>query len=175
MALKKQLDVPEPEDHGPKEVYAFFGLAAYCAQVLERGIVSLAVGLHLAGVERITEELIDELYNSLESRTLGQVLKAVKALNALPESLEGQLSAALLLRNHLTHAFFWDHAENFMSDRGRGQMIAELQETIRAFKDADIEVEKVVLSIMNKFGLSEDLVVREFEALKRRATQEEAV
>ena len=34
--------VPEPDDYSEKEVYAFFGLAAYNAQVLEKGLEAIS-------------------------------------------------------------------------------------------------------------------------------------
>ena len=39
--------VPEPDGDDTKEVYAFFGLAAYSGQVLERGLLNLATIMRL--------------------------------------------------------------------------------------------------------------------------------
>jgi hypothetical protein len=174
MFRRDDIQVPDPEDFGPKEVYAFFGLAAYCAQILERGVMTLAAALHLGGAERVTDDLIDELFDTFESKTLGQVLRAAREASPLPDDVDERLGQALGSRNRLTHTFYWDHAENFLSDVGRGLMIHELQQLIQAFKAADRQVMGVVLSVMARFGITEDLLVREFEALKLRAEQADA-
>jgi hypothetical protein len=70
--------LPEPEDFGCKEVYAFFGLAAYWAQVLERGVINLAVGLEIGKSSNVTRQLVDELFARFDVRTLGRLLRAVQ-------------------------------------------------------------------------------------------------
>ena len=47
---------PEPEDTGQKEVYAFFGLCSYYAQVFKQGVVNLAVGLRVRGLTTLRDD-----------------------------------------------------------------------------------------------------------------------
>ncbi len=44
--------MPEPNLDDPKEVYAHFGLAVYRAQVMEEGLINLAVALSADGEDR---------------------------------------------------------------------------------------------------------------------------
>ena len=55
--------VPEPEYDDPKEVYAFFGLAAYWIQLLEQGILNLWVGLRISGLKVPTWEDVRNFYD----------------------------------------------------------------------------------------------------------------
>jgi hypothetical protein len=103
MIRDTEVEVPEPNYDDPKEVYAFYGLAAYAAQVLERGLVNLLVGLSIAGERGITVEVIDGLFERFNSHTLGHLFKALKSRISVPVGLEGQLSEALMRRNLLVH------------------------------------------------------------------------
>ena len=99
-------DIPEIDNCCEKEAFAFFGLAAYCAQVIEAGALNLAVVLRLPEVNLISRELFDETYESLGKRTFGQLLKAAKPLVTLSEADEKLLGEALELRNMLMHRYF---------------------------------------------------------------------
>ncbi len=87
--------VPEPEYDNPKEVYAFFGLAAYSVQLLEQGILNLLVGLHISGLEVPTWADVQKLYDEGDLKTLGRLIKAVRELISFDPSIEGQLAEAL--------------------------------------------------------------------------------
>jgi hypothetical protein len=63
---KNPTDVPVPEDSDPKEVYAFFGLCAFHAQVLEQGLINLVVGLKTRGLTQITEVDIIKAFDRME-------------------------------------------------------------------------------------------------------------
>lgn len=66
MALGQKPEIPEPDYDDDKEAFAFFGLASYAAQVLERGVVFLALELHLNNSSVISQEAIDSLLAGLE-------------------------------------------------------------------------------------------------------------
>jgi hypothetical protein len=61
-------------------------------------------------------------------------------VTTVPNDLEGLLTEALKKRNFLTHHFFRERAELFMSRHGREKMIQELE---RAQKIFDAEPKKV--------------------------------
>lgn len=70
--------VPDPEDYSEKEVYAFFGLAAYSAQVLENGLVNMVVAFKTFGA-RITRDQFDEIFSEHDSKTLGKLLQEARS------------------------------------------------------------------------------------------------
>ncbi len=67
-------EVPMPEGSGIKEVYAFFGLCAYQAQVLERGVINLAVGLHAKRLSSIAPEAVEPMFDRAEQKNAGSTL-----------------------------------------------------------------------------------------------------
>jgi hypothetical protein len=68
---------PEPENYSEKEVYAFFGLAAYSAQVLEKGLVNMVVAFKTFGakISRDEFDLRGQLRREARQATL-QVARA---------------------------------------------------------------------------------------------------
>lgn len=84
--------IPEREGSDPKEVFAFFGLAAYHGQVLEQELIIFAVVLHLSGRTGISRAYVDALFDTFEARTFGQLLREARSLIAIPPDLEDKLA-----------------------------------------------------------------------------------
>ncbi len=120
-------EIPDPEYDDPNELYAFFGLTFYRVQVLEQGVVNLAVALNVRGKGSVSVGDVLRLYEDYGGRTFGKVLHAVKQLTTIPHSLEADLKKALDYRNYLAHAFFVRHSEDALSEKGRHAMINELR------------------------------------------------
>lgn len=99
-------DIPPIESCCEKEVYAFFGLAAYCAQVFEHVALNLALVLRLPGINAVSQDLLDDLYNSLGKQILGRLFHAAKKEVEIPESDAAYIEEAVELRNILVHHFF---------------------------------------------------------------------
>lgn len=99
------LEIPEIDNCCEKETYAFFGLAAYWAQVLEHSALNLAIVLNLPGASLMSQEIFDNVYSSLTKKTFGQLLKASKSVLNISEADESYLSEALELRNILIHHY----------------------------------------------------------------------
>jgi hypothetical protein len=112
-------DIPEPDGDDPKEVYAFYGLAMYTAQLLEHSLLNLAAGLYLKDKPHVTRQLFDAAFESLDEKTLRQLLKAARALKPFPHDIDVALQDALSKRNYLTHQFFRTHASAFNHENGR--------------------------------------------------------
>ncbi len=72
-------EIPEIDNCRDKEPFAFFGLAAYYAQVLEEAALNLAVVLQLPEVDLISQELFESLYESFGRRTFGQLLRVARS------------------------------------------------------------------------------------------------
>lgn len=72
------LEVPVPDYDDPKEVYAFFGLTFYWAQVLEQGLVNLAVALQAKGIPGVTFKDGNELsgYSAAQANHLTWTLSS---------------------------------------------------------------------------------------------------
>lgn len=64
-SIRSVPEIPTIDNWCEKESFAFFGLAAYYAQVLEEAALNLAVVLRLTEVNLISQELFLDLYDSL--------------------------------------------------------------------------------------------------------------
>jgi hypothetical protein len=162
-------DIPIPEQYDEKEVYAFFGLAAYTAQVLERGVIILSVVMRIGSIPKVTRNLIDELYANFEAKTFGRLLKYARNSNVIQGDLFDDLDNALQLRNKLIHRFFYENAENFMSIQGRKIMIDELRSMSNIFEKIDQKLEPISLSLWEKYGVTKEYIDKEYEQLIIRA------
>ena len=162
-------DVPKPDFDDPKEPYAFFGLAANAAQLLEQSLINLVVAVHMANSELLTQQVALRLFAQMESKTFGQLLKAARELIDIPTDLEERLRLALDKRNYLTHGFFRAHDENLMSDSGRRTIIVELSELITFLRDVDQEADMLWRQAWQRLGFPEEMLHQEFERMKERA------
>lgn len=164
-------EIPEIENCCDKEPYAFFGLACYCAQVFENATLNLAIVLRLPAVDLVSQQLFDELYESLSKKTLGPLLSAVKQEIDLSEEDRVFLEEAVELRNILIHRYFRERAEDFVSAAGREEMKRELQLIISKFKHADQLLEGIYIPLWEKYGVTEELVENELERVRAEAEQ----
>lgn len=151
-------DIPEPDDLGPKEVYSFFGLTAYLGQVMEKGLLILAVVLNIAQIPKVTRGLVENLFTSFEDKTFGQLINIAVKTAGMSESLYKQLKQALWYRNHLTHHFFYEHSDDFITEAGRKIMIIKLQEMMNYFIEADHNIETYSSSLWKKYGITQSVI-----------------
>jgi hypothetical protein len=163
------LEIPKIDNCCEKETYAFFGLAAYWAQVLEHSALNLAIVLSLPGVSLMSQEIFDNAYSTLTKKTFGQVLKSIKGNLNTPEADELYLSEALELRNILTHHYFRGHAENLVSVVGRQEIKKELQLIISKLKRADQILEGIYAPLWEKYGVTEEFINEHLEELRIKA------
>jgi hypothetical protein len=151
-------EIPEPEDFEAKEVFTFFGLAYYQAQVLEQQFVSFAAMLHVTGKTGITRGFVEQLFQKLESKTLGYLLYEARRLAAFAPPVDQLLGHALEKRNYLAHHFFALHDADFMLERGRQLMIDELRTVTAVFLDASAELKNIQMPLAARFGITDTVI-----------------
>ena len=131
----------DPTDEHVKTVYPHYGLALYLVQCLEHGLANALVYVSLiprkGRLVRTVEEWNAE-FDSFTSRsfeqTLGRLIRDLRESTTVPSELEDKLIHTLRRRNWLTHHFFRERAEEFMSARGRDSMLRELEEAQTLFQ-----------------------------------------
>ena len=165
--MRTKPSIPEPDGDDDKEVFAFFGLAAYCAQVLEQGLINPLVGLQLANLSPVTREEFESAFEKADKRTMGRVLKAIGKHVQMPTDTERLLGRALDGRNDLCHTFFRRHDENMLSRSGR-KMIAELRQLTALFQRAD-QFDEMSATLFDRIGIPRQLVEAEIAAGMVRA------
>jgi|SRR5690554_5302095 len=150
-----------PDFDDPKEMYAFFGLAAYKANLLEVSFINWTAALKLGGVIDATQCDFNLIFEESEKKTLGQLLGLTKSLTDISEDFSVVLNKALKERNRLIHNFYREHAQNLIHLSGRKIIISELIQMIKIFEQADVLVTPVYLSLWEKLGLSEAMIEEE--------------
>lgn len=160
-------EIPQPDYNDPKEVFAFFGLAAYCAQLLEQGITNLLVGLQILEKKKNNWIHVRNLYENADHETLGKLLKSVRELSPFDSQLDDELAEALKNRNYLMHQFFVEHSTSLLSAPGKRKMIDELRNIIAVFKSIDQKVDELWLSIWRKYGFTKERIEQELLVVKQ--------
>lgn len=150
-------------DEHIKTVYTQFGLAVYLAQVLEHGLANALVSAELfprhayKPIRRKQWEREFDAFLGLQfQQTLGRLIRNFKKATLVPEDLERLLADALKRRNYLTHHFFREQAEAFMSHEGRELMIAELKKAQKLFEKADDLLSAVERPLREKYGMTDE-------------------
>ncbi|GEC96144.1 hypothetical protein ZRA01_22170 [Zoogloea ramigera] len=159
-----KLTPPTPDYDDPKEIYAFFGLAFYKANVLEHGVLNLAVALLIQGNLGISAADVIQLYESFDEKTFGQVVKVTKRWHSFPDAFVADLNLALKYRNHLAHHFFREHDINHMSPAGRKKMIDELIDIWIHLAKVDQVMDEYWLSAWESHGVTKEWIDKQIEA-----------
>jgi hypothetical protein len=115
------------------ELYAEFGITSEKAQVLELEAGNVALGFLTMFVDKATitpelTEMFRAVNNDIDRKTFGSLLKQIKKLMILEDSISAVVDEALESRNYLTHHFFRSHNFALYSENGRKIMMAELKE-----------------------------------------------
>ena len=161
------MNVPADGEH-VREVYARFGLAIYRAQVLEHGLVNALTLLdlipsrrHLARSREDWGAEVDGFMDRNFEDTMGKLMRSLRSVTRVPTNVDGLLKEALQKRNWLAHSFFRERATEFMSYKGREQMLREVDESGELFGRADQVLEAIVKPMRLKAGITDEML--EFE------------
>lgn len=164
---RERPSIPDPDYDDPKELYAFYGLAAYCAQLIEQGIINLLVGLKILGIQTPTVGDVSNLFDASNTKTMGNLLNAVRKITPFSDDLDEKLKDALKTRNYLIHHFFVEHDHDLLTDDGKRKMIDELVDIIALFKEVDPKVDDLWLGIWSKYGWTEDQIEKAVASIKQ--------
>ncbi|MDY3554828.1 hypothetical protein R5W24_003957 [Gemmata sp. JC717] len=165
----------DSEDEQTRDVFAHFGLAAYCAQVFEKGLCNLLVIHGMLTGKVVTLADFDAMEKKTHKKPLGALLKDVKPLIDFGEAdVEGRLDEALAKRNFLQHHYFWERAVEFTSTNGRAAMIAELDRWRLIFETATGFVDALCDAARKARGISDECILAELEKARMRAADMDA-
>jgi hypothetical protein len=158
-----------PESLQIREVYAYFGLAMYEAQNLERQLAML-LGI-LGKTEMSTPWDYDARLADGFQSTFGTLVTDFGRLAPAEDAeVHAQLEAAVRSRNDLAHHYFWDRALQFASSKGRNGMLEELRELVSTFESANKALTRLTRRVAAQKGLPEEKLrihaENELEALR---------
>ena len=153
----------DPESEQIREVFARFGLAMYKAQCLERELVIILATKYGPGPSKITRTQLDKIFECLESKTLGHLVRTI--VPEISDDEQARLKKALGIRNWLAHGYFWERATEFASESGRASMIEELQEAADEFGALDKLFTERTIEWGETIGVTRELLEKELERL----------
>ncbi len=141
------------------DVYAKFGEVAEAAQLLETQLgdllLEVSIGTHSSeGTD--FKEFSRALFEEVDRRTLGQLIKMLRKSKQFAQTLEGELAVALTEWNRLSHSFYRNHNFRRNTGDGRAIMLADLETIHVRVLDAYVEVLKlsgVDLAATQGFGM----------------------
>ena len=139
-----------------KDVFAWFGSAAYAAQLFEVELVTLLIGQARLADPNYSIEKLNDLDNLLSKKTLGQLLHEVKKHFTVSTEFEEILMEYRDKRNYLAHHFFSKNGEKLLSISGCKEMAIELQEIYGSLREADQIVTKMSENVRTASGINEE-------------------
>ncbi|MCD1569900.1 hypothetical protein [Agromyces mediolanus] len=127
----------DDEAYQIREVYAQYGLASYCSQTVERGLINILTVAATASSPLPTQATYDTHLARLSRLTFGQLVGTYEQSGNADAVVLPALREAAPIRNFITHRFFWDRAVDFLSYAGREGMLAELSNARARFEELE--------------------------------------
>ncbi|WP_242824881.1 MULTISPECIES: hypothetical protein [unclassified Dehalobacter] len=146
------------ENEHSKELYAYFGLAVFHAQVLEHQLVNMIVLMKSLQEEKITSNYIEALFSRKLSNTMGQLINEIKQMFNLEDDEIMQLKTILEKRNFIIHDYFKERISLAYSKDGRDSMIIELIDFIEQANKIDKKLERYTDDMSAKLGITKELL-----------------
>ena len=172
--MSKESEDLVPDYDDPKELWAYFGIAFYRANVLEQGVLNMAVGLLAKNAPGITRDQMNSLYDSLNSKTFGQVLGVARKYFEFSDELASDLASALEYRNYLAHGFFVRHDIDLLSESGKRKMIDELVKIASYIKQVDRQMDPIWMSAWEHLGVTREWIAEQMNRYVQERQQEAA-
>ncbi len=157
-----------PESHQIREVYAAYGLCMFMCQAIETDLALLIAGVYGPGPRKITKSQFDELLQSYQEKTMGQVIRDLKKTPISVELLTELENSVLKKRNWLAHSYFWYRAGHFNSDAGRQFMLDELRELTARFELINEKTTAICQEYRKSLGITDEI----FESIQQQLQQE---
>jgi hypothetical protein len=165
------------EDADLTELFAYFGRAAYMANVLETALAQTL--LQVEYMTRVRAEFartkgkdfdrqkyeneFDTYFEAQLSKTMGQLGKLVKEFPDLNDELKGRIQEAIDRRNFLIHDYWREAGYMFGTEEGRAAMIAELSNDIDTFEKLAHDIMEATKPVRARLGISEETLNKRVE------------
>ena len=146
-----------------REVFARFGLAVYFSQCLEKQVGIMLSSMYNEIFLQVQSDHRDELFDENISKTLGQMVKALKDRGCLTVSLEARLRDAVKMRNWLAHQYFFERDKSILTSSGCEKMIEELREKADSLKKLDDELVSMLKRWLEEKGVAEEEIKSEMD------------
>ncbi len=143
------------DDELRKDVFAWYGGAAYAAQLFEQELIILLILTARLENRALPSNTIEDLDEWLSKKTLGGLLRELKKKFTLAPDFERLLNEYLEKRNFLAHRFFVDHATDLLSRSGCERLVEELKGLSSDLREADLIAQTMSRNVRAALGISE--------------------
>jgi hypothetical protein len=153
-----------------KEVFAWFGAAAFYAQCVEVELIIARLALARRGSEPTAE---DWQRIETERRTMGALLLFIRKEIPLSDGDLEVLESAVRDRNFLAHDFWYQRSTLLATNSGCENLITELQVMSQRLKAANDAGERVSAMARAAAGIDEEVVQRVQREFRERLARGE--
>ena len=154
--MSESLDMLKTQEGQLNAVFACFGSAAQHAQMFEEAIGKFLLAYNHIRPEKMSAEELEEFTQSIQARTMGQLLHELKSLVTFTEGdPRERMEAALKVRNYLMHRWFLDRREGFNSEAGRMALLQELVGMERLLDSARVTANAMRIAMCRTLGIDD--------------------
>lgn len=158
--------MPRPDEALRKEVFAWYGGAAYSAGLVEAEMIILLLLFDKlrGGESAISPEAYEDLDRQLSKKTLGSLLREFRKHVDIAPEFDDLLNDYLATRNHLIHGFWPSHGESLLSRKGCDAMISELQHISTKMSEANRIIEAISDKVFRRLGFNREQLVSLYQS-----------
>jgi hypothetical protein len=160
------------ESEHVKETFAYYGRAAYTANVVETGLAHALMQIEFLtsvrdefvrtkglGFDRSRYEADFDAFMARQfAKTMGTLKNRVEKLGDFDDGLKKRIHLATERRNFLMHNYWREMAELFATREGRTKMIAELENDAEMFEKLDEDIQAATEPVRQRLGIRDDVV-----------------
>jgi len=139
------------------EVYELYGIVVHHCFNIEKRIVSLLLYPKWSKEKTLTVQQIEEIYNKLDSKTLGQLKDECKKCFENHEKIEDFLEEVLNKRNYIIHDFWGIYGWKMHQEGTLKEMVERLKEDRMFFQNASLYFKENLEELHKIMGLEDKI------------------
>ncbi len=152
-------------------VFLEFGKAVYICQCLESSLCFL-LSLMRHESSHGQNGAFQASWDFHSKKTLGALLKSLRENIEVPEDIDVFLGEGVKMRNEVVHGFLTRNAERLANPNDRLEIEQELVELKHEVKRRDIVVNKLIDTLLKKYGTSNEQLKRNADRLWKHLNPE---
>lgn len=141
-----------------KPILLEFAKAVYICQCFESSLCLLLA--QMAHEKNPEEGAFTASWDFHSRKTLGQLLHSLRQQIEVPAELDEYLGVGIEKRNEIIHGFLTKNALRLAEPKGRIEIEKQLVSLKQEVKKRDVVVNKLIDTILAKYGLSNDILKR---------------
>lgn len=163
----------EPEVSKHKIIYAYFWLAIYKWQCLEKWFTNM-MWLKKSYVDKFSsQEEFNRMVDEIEWKkgTMWQQINELKNIYNFSDDIVLDLEEVLKIRNNLTHNYFKDNPEKFFSNKWSKEMLKYFTSFIEKTDELDKKLDIYTEKYIKKLWISKTLINELIDDLTKKEKQ----